>query len=137
MNKSVSVFLICLLLFTQAVSSYHLYPQSDQLRRNKYFTKLSSVSRYYDYQYQSGNVERNDVVEEHLLPVLAIGFFAGLWGSFLGFENILNIISAKSSVSVPSLNPRSHLLQHLDEASILTHWDYYNIFTSSNIFKLM
>ena len=49
--------------------------------------------RYYDYyQYQHGNVDRTDVVEEHLLPVLAIGFFTGLWGSFLRFDNILNII---------------------------------------------
>lgn len=89
MNKSVSVFLLCLLLFTQTVSSYHLYPQSDQLSLINLFTKLSSVSRYDYQQYQYGNVERNDVVEEHLLPVLAIGFFAGIWGSFLRFANIV------------------------------------------------
>ena len=45
----------------------------------------------YELHYDTAIIDRQDVVEEHLLPVLAIGFFTGLWGSLLRFDKTSSI----------------------------------------------
>ena len=130
MNKSVSFFLICLLLSTQTVSSYHLYPQSDQLSLIKSFYQTVicgqvwlptiPVRKYREDRHRRG---ASPTSFGHRFLHWSLGLFFKVWEYPQQFRSLTFFFSALTQPSVtftPSGNETSS--SGNETSSILIFW---------------
>ena len=107
MNKSVSFFLLCLLLSTQTISSYHLYPQSDQLSliRSFYQTVICGqvwlptipVRKYREDRHRRG---ASPTSFGHRFLHWSLGLFFKVWVYPQQFRSLTFFFSALTQPSV-------------------------------------